>query len=256
MTFNRLLKIFFIIFMSIHFASIAIAESSLDKLLDANKTEFLSKDFDQYDIDAIESKDYYYINLDDQGKDELFLFLLSCLVITIFLFLTYAIFGKYEKTKSSILESHQRRKIYDHVLANPGLSIKQLSENLSMHMTTLRHHLGMMAGVRLITQVIDGKYTRIFVSSDVTKSFDHILLMSVKNKKKKDILKLIIEYPGVNSSTISMKVGISNSTTTWYMDQLLTDGLVVNKKILNTNMYYINKDHEDKILKVLGYYES
>ena len=67
------------------------------------------------------------------------------------------------KHKKTVLDLEIRKHLYNYILKNPGLHIRELSRKINIPKTTLRYHLRFLIKEGLICVKKEGRYNRIFV---------------------------------------------------------------------------------------------
>ena len=99
--------------------------------------------------------------------------------------------------KDDILELKTRRKIYQYILKNPGLHLRELSRRLKIPITTLSYHINYLKKRGLIIGKTKGCFVRYYVINKVG-SNDKELLSLLRNKTIHQII-LILYYDVVTS---------------------------------------------------------
>ena len=147
-----------------------------------------------------------------------------------------------------------RRLLYNYILSNPGAHMREISKNLDIPLGTLRYHLAYLEKKGLIISKKERNLKVYFVSRKLSTKDKNIALL-LHQKRFRDIILLIIAFPGVNHSEISSRLSIKPSTLSKYIKILLGHHIVYYKKIGREKRYYIiNEKHIIELL--LSYKKS
>ena len=98
--------------------------------------------------------------------------------------------------KENILKLEIRRKIYNFILKNPGLHLRELSRKTKMPKTTLRHHPNFLEKYGLIITKADHRYTRYYVIQKVGKQDKEILNLLRQETPRRIFMLLLTPGPG------------------------------------------------------------
>lgn len=147
--------------------------------------------------------------------------------------------------------SHEKRKIiYDFICLNPGSTITDISERLSINIGTVYHHLWMLKAHRKVFLEPHGKFLRVYEgrlkSSD--KKIDRVVCAHLRNDISKRLLQMILNKPGVNNVSLGQAVSLDKSTICWYLQRFSKDGLIDMFREGRQKRCFIN-DHAVAILK-------
>jgi DNA-binding transcriptional ArsR family regulator len=96
----------------------------------------------------------------------------------------------------NILKLETRKEIYDYILKNPGLHLRELSRNIDISFGSLRHHLNYLEKQGLITTKVDHRYTRYYVTKSVGKSEKEILNLLRQETPSRIIILMLTPGPG------------------------------------------------------------
>jgi predicted transcriptional regulator len=147
--------------------------------------------------------------------------------------------------------SHEKRKVmYDFICSNPGCTITEISEKLSLNIGTVYHHLWMLNARRKVFLESQGKFVRVYEgrlrASD--KKIDRAVCAHLRNDISKRLLQAILDKPGMNNTSLAQAVSLDKSTICWYLHRLSKDGLIDMLRDGRQKRCFIN-DHAGAILK-------
>jgi predicted transcriptional regulator len=165
--------------------------------------------------------------------------------------LVFGVIKKLQSRSKALLDNPRRNTIYDYVKKNPGVHMASIVSKLKMNLGTFRYHLQVLNDRKLVTIMHDGKYIRIFPNASSIADVDKVILANLNNETKRKIIKTVIENPGINATFIADNVGMSLSNTMKYTRQLNHDGLITNEHQFNNSRYYINKEIQPNVSRLL-----
>jgi predicted transcriptional regulator len=122
-----------------------------------------------------------------------------------------------------------RQQIYEFIHRYPGLHFREIQRRLGIAVGTLQYHLRNLEQEKLIIGRKDGEYTRYYIVGIVTER-DRFLLQFLRQRPVRHAFILLLEAKKANHKQISLKIGLSPATTSWYLSKLVDAGLVAKKK--------------------------
>lgn len=158
----------------------------------------------------------------------------------------------------TILENENRRLIYDHITANPGVSFMVLKTIFNLNESTLRYHLDYLEkNKKIIFGFESGKrnyYPQLDQINEVNRSensntFQTYKLTDYQNR----IISTIKMHPKINQKELAKRTGINRLTLHNNLKKLMA--LCMVRKVPNGNKIYYeyidNKQLRVEILKQL-----
>lgn len=107
-------------------------------------------------------------------------------------------------SKKNILVLEARRIIYNFILRYPGIHIWEISRDLNIPKTTLRHHLKFLENEELIVKKSQGRYIRYYISEEIGTKDKELFSML-----RQDVPMTIILFLVVN--VLSSRIELSRS---------------------------------------------
>jgi len=98
--------------------------------------------------------------------------------------------------KKDIFNLKTRRIIYEYILKNPGLHLREISRNIDVSFSSIRHHLNFLEKQGLITSNIDKRYKRFYVKKTVGKKEKEILNLLRQETPRRIIMLFLTPGPG------------------------------------------------------------
>lgn len=129
-------------------------------------------------------------------------------------------------TLTDIFENENRLNIINQILRNPGIHHNELLRNCDLQKGQLQWHLDVLLKYNFIKKEKYGQYTIYF---PITTSFDaneYLENLIAKSKTTSEILNIIKENPGVNSSEISRILSLSRNTIKYHIDKLSEENVI------------------------------
>jgi len=129
-------------------------------------------------------------------------------------------------TLTDIFENENRLNIINQILRSPGIHHNELLRNCDLQKGQLQWHLDVLLKYNIIKKEKYGQFTIYF---PITTSFDaneYLENLITKSKTTSEILTIIKENPGINSSEISRILNLSRNTVKYHIDKLSEEKLV------------------------------
>ena len=153
-------------------------------------------------------------------------------ILTLKEFRNYIIRRSYIQNSNSylsltdIFENENRLSIINQILRNPGIHHNELLRNCDLQKGQLQWHLNVLLKYNVIKKE---KYRHFTIYFPITTSFDaneYLENLITKSKTTLEILNIIKENPGVNSSEIARILSLSRNTIKYHIDKLSKEKLV------------------------------
>jgi predicted transcriptional regulator len=134
--------------------------------------------------------------------------------------------GRSYLSLTDIFENEKRITIINQILRNPGIHHNELQRKCDLQKGQLQWHLDVLMKYNIIKKEKYGQFTIYF---PITTSFDakeYLDNLIAKSKTTSEILNIIKEHPGINSSEISRIMNLSRNTIKYHIDKLSQEKLV------------------------------
>jgi len=178
-----------------------------------------------------------------KGRENIESIIIYLLITAIFLIFTLTIFtlkeyrsiiirrsyiqqGNSYLTLTDIFENENRLNIINQILRSPGIHHNELLRNCDLQKGQLQWHLDVLLKYNIIKKE---KYRQFTIYFPITTSFDaneYLENLIAKSKTTSEILTIIKENPGINSSEISRILNLSRNTVKYHIDKLSEEKLV------------------------------
>jgi predicted transcriptional regulator len=150
------------------------------------------------------------------------------------------VFGKVK----AILKNKNRIAILEYIEKNPGCTLADLSKNTGMNQGTIKYHLSILVLERNIIRQRNGKFGYLFANGgkhlEKKKVYGYVM-----NPTKHQILKSILNQPGISNKEIADMVQISRSTVHWHLQQFLEEKMVIARWDGKCMNYFVFPEVED-----------
>jgi len=95
--------------------------------------------------------------------------------------------------REQILKNEKRHNIYNFILRNPGLHLRELSRNLKIPIATLNYHLRYLEKQGLIEKKSTGRFSRYYTVNQISK-IDKKILGVLRRKLPRDIILYVFSW--------------------------------------------------------------
>ncbi|MGA1792406.1 MAG: winged helix-turn-helix transcriptional regulator, partial [Thermoplasmatota archaeon] len=170
---------------------------------------------------------------DDTAENASSILIILVLFIVIPVVIGLIIFGYSRIRREDLLNQENRKKIYDHIMNNPGEHFRGLQRAVDLEVGVLSHHLNVLEKEQLIVSEQDGN-NRCFWAAGVKHDTDKVRLSRIQE----NILKEIHSEPGITQSQIAKKMGISRKVVFYHVKFLRNSGVVREEKDKKHSHYY------------------
>ena len=134
--------------------------------------------------------------------------------------------GRSYLSLTEIFENENRLNILRQILNNPGIHHNELLRSCDLQKGQLQWHLDVLLKYHIIKKEKYGQYTIYFPITSSFDSNDNLKNLLTKSKTTSEILNIIQENPGINSSEISRVLNLSRNTIKYHIDKLSEENLI------------------------------
>jgi len=127
--------------------------------------------------------------------------------------------------KGDILELESRRKIYNFILNNPGLHIREISRRSDISFSTLRHHLNHLEKNDILINKKEGNYNRYYARDKMGKN-DKKIMDFLRQDTPRAIILLLFAYVECSLTEISENLEKHPSTISYHLNNMQNMGIV------------------------------
>lgn len=142
----------------------------------------------------------------------------------------------WKKDKNKFLNLEIRRIIYNYILKNPGIHLRELSRELHIPKSTLTYHLNFLRKQDMVFEKSERKFKRYYITQKVGNLDKEILSLIRKNIPRKIILFLFL-YPGNSRLEISNDLGKSPTTISYHLQKLVEKGVIASYRSNRRKVY-------------------
>jgi DNA-binding transcriptional ArsR family regulator len=125
---------------------------------------------------------------------------------------------------SEALSSEVRRRLYERVRADPGLSLSDLAQRMGLSWGNTVHHLGVLRRSGLVVSLRHGRYRRWFVAGQ--EPGERAQVAALRNATSARVAKAVLESPGLSQKQLADRLGMTPQAVHWHLVRLAGAGLV------------------------------
>ena len=141
------------------------------------------------------------------------------------------------------LELESRRRIYDFLVANPGVHLRRIGQALGMSTGMLSYHLGYLERNGVLKSEEDGHRKRYFIARAFVEVQRRILGVLRQDVPRKIVLELLV-HGDRTFAELQASVDVSKSTLSYHLQKLMQRDLLVRTKRERESVFSI-KDLEE-----------
>ena len=150
-------------------------------------------------------------------------------------------------TTPELLELETRRTIYNLVLSQPGLHLREIQRRLEMHVNLVEYHLHHLIASELVMSVHQGGYNRFFATQspgagghlDRLTSYEKRVMGLMRQPMTLRILVYLIATGTAQHKAICDHLGCAPSTLTYHMKKLIKNEIVIQRSAGEGKGYHL-----------------
>ena len=147
--------------------------------------------------------------------------------------------GRSYLSMEDIFQNENRIKIIKEIIKNPGIHQNELMRTCDLQKGQLQWHLEVLLINQIIKKETQGQYSIYFPN---LKSFELPLEIKkgiIRDSSSYQILEIIKDNPGINSSSIAKKTSLAKNTVKYHIDKLVDLDLIYSKNIGRRKELYV-----------------
>lgn len=119
-----------------------------------------------------------------------------------------------------------------YILANPGVYLRELSEDLGLAMGVVQYHVWVLRRDGLVEEYRSGRYRRFFGAAEYQEMEQKVISL-LRQQTAGRILTILLEGQPINHTRLAAVLGVTSQALTWQMRRLGTMGIVEKSRIQN-----------------------
>ncbi|MHA1257713.1 MAG: winged helix-turn-helix transcriptional regulator [Promethearchaeota archaeon] len=143
-------------------------------------------------------------------------------------------------SKQNVLKLGARQQIYNFILKNPGIHVREISRRMDIPKTTLKHHFKYLKRQELITVKYEGKYKRIYASQKVGEK-DKELLNLLRQETPFQILLYMLFCLACSQIDLSKELDKHPATIAYHLKKLTDMDIIQPAPMRDGLIYKITK---------------
>lgn len=147
--------------------------------------------------------------------------------------------GRSYLSMEDIFQNENRIKIIKQIIDTPGIHHNELMRSCDLQSGQLQWHLDVLLINQIIKKETHGQYSRYFPN---LKSFEMPLEIKkgiIRDSSSYQVLDIIKNNPGINSSSIAKKTHLAKNTIKYHIDKLIDLKLIYSKNIGRRKELYV-----------------
>lgn len=147
-----------------------------------------------------------------------------------------------------------RKRLFEHVEANPGIHFRQLARDLDMETGLLQYHLDELEEYGVLDSEEHGGKRRLFVSRKLDAE-ERAILAVLRHETTRQLVLYLLEDGPARNGEIADAVGVTPPTVSWHLSNLVEKGVVEEVEEGRTTIYRVT-DEELTVQLLARYRES
>ncbi|MFH1664225.1 MAG: winged helix-turn-helix transcriptional regulator [archaeon] len=144
---------------------------------------------------------------------------------------------------SDALNLDSRKKIYELIEENPGLHFREIERRTGLAVGSLQYHLEFLQKSHLIKSFRQGKFLRYYTSKESVVE-EKAAMSFLRKPSSRKIIIFLLNKKKANNLVISKKIGLSPSTTSWHLEQLVKESVLGKEKRGRESLFFVVNPNE------------
>jgi len=119
-----------------------------------------------------------------------------------------------------------RRRLYEHVLAHPGVHLRELERATQLPLGQVLYHLDRLERMGLVASARENGFRRYYDAATVSRH-EKPLLAALRHEVPRRIVLALLERPGLAHKELLDVAAVAGSTLTFHLQRLLAAGVLV-----------------------------
>ena len=147
--------------------------------------------------------------------------------------------------------NQNRKIIFEYISENPGCTIAEASEDLSINRGSVKYHIMKLNAKSKITTVKTGKFIRLFQSTGIFDKDEQVIVSYVRNETSRLLLLSILKHPGITNQDLAESFNLDKSTIHYYLKKFRNSGIILYVKEGKYRKCFVNPALERDLLKFM-----
>lgn len=122
-----------------------------------------------------------------------------------------------------LLALHNRRRIVNHVRANPGIHLRQIARDLGLAIGTAEHHMHVLAHHGILEPQAGRRQTAFFVRDGASPEHRR-LVAALRSGPQRSLLRALLDDPELDAPALARRVGMPATSASYHLQRLIRDG--------------------------------
>jgi len=142
--------------------------------------------------------------------------------------------------KDGVLLNDLRRKIYEYILENPGVHLREIQRRFNVSLSSVTWHLKMLEKAGLIKSA-KFRNKLVYYPTGMNKE-DLLLMLTLNNKIARSIVEYIAKVGETHLRKIAKDLDLNVETVRYHLKRLERGGVLISKEIDNKIVYTLNPE--------------
>lgn len=167
-------------------------------------------------------------------------------------FTLFGAFSMYSRiSRDEALENDTRREIFEIVEANPGICIKDVSDNADVSYSTASYHLDRLVKMDYLARRDEGNKVLYYKNGGTFTRAERELVPVLKNEEAMRVFTHILENPWCYRAEVAEALGVSHTTINWHLKRLTKADLVEEHREGRNCHLFIDEPAIDRVVAVM-----
>jgi predicted transcriptional regulator len=149
--------------------------------------------------------------------------------------------------KEALLDHGARATIVSKVEEDPGITVAELSDDLSTPYNTVDYHVRRLQRERLLAQLVQGKRKHLYAAQ--VPSADRPRLAALRNANTVRLLEEIRNHPGSHQRALAAAIHVRPTSLAWHLARLEGSGLVRSARTGRRVVWYTAREASSQVAR-------
>ena len=161
---------------------------------------------------------------------------------------TFVVRGYRRISRKNVFDHPSRKLLYDLILDNPAIEIKDLAELSGLNEHTIKYHLDKIQDAGQISVCLAGNSRHYFENHGTYSSWEQQLFSRSHQNGTGRIIRVVWENPGITRGDVAKELGVSGPVISRSILPLIQEGLIRQEADGKFRRYYPGWDKETTTL--------
>ncbi len=142
-----------------------------------------------------------------------------------------------EQEFAAALKLEVRKKLYTIIETSPGLHFREIQRRSKLAVGSLQYHLDYLQKHHITRTQTEGKFVRYYAVRGPTleenndqSQYGQKTMAFLRHESTRKIILFLLKEKKANNEAIAQEIRLSPSTTSWHLDKLVENGVLVRER--------------------------